>query len=212
MASTFILKRKLFFQDLGHGQTGINAGANRAMDFAKKSSTYGAAGSNFNSKLTATAEKAYQNLFKPDTELSFGTTKPVSTGNQSVMHLEGIDKNGRHIWNESAVSNLAPTKTQAAQQKKQIVQQQKQNRKAYNQQVKQDKVKFAETIKQNKTNLQHQQAMRAKAANNVGVMQGMKNTWGRMGTMGKVGTVGGVAVGGYFLGKGLGLWGNDKNK
>lgn len=212
MASTFILKRKLFFQDLGHGQTGLNAGANRAMDFAKKSSTYGTAGSSFNSKLTASAERAYQNLFKPDTELSFGTTKPVSTGNQSVRHLEGIDKNGRQIWNESAVTDLAPTKTQAAQQKKQIIQQQKEGRKVYNQQVKQDKLKFADTVKQNKTNLQHQQAMRAKAANDVGAMQGMKNTWGRMGTMGKVGVGAGAVAGGYLLGKGLGLWGNNKEK
>lgn len=46
----------------------------------------------------------------------------------------------------------------------------------------------------------------------VGVMQGMKNTWGRMGTMGKAGVVTGAAAGGYFLGKGLGLWGNNKEK
>lgn len=212
MASTFRLKRKLFFQDLGHGQTGLNSGANRAMDFAKKSSTYGTAGSGFNSKLTASAERAYQNLFKPDTELSFGTTKPVSTGNQSVRHLEGFDKNGRQVWNESAVTDLAPTKTQAAQQKKQIAQQQKNGRKIYNQQVKQDKLKFADTIKQNKANLQHQQAMRAKAVSNVGVGQGMMNSWNKMGTMGKVGVGATAVAGGYFLGKGLGLWGNKKDK
>ena len=43
----------------------------------------------------------------------------------------------------------------------------------------------------------------------VGVMQGMKNTWGRMGTMGKVGTVAGAAaVGGLAL---KGLFGNKKD-
>lgn len=46
----------------------------------------------------------------------------------------------------------------------------------------------------------------------VGVMQGMKNTWGRMGNVGKAGVVAGAAAGGYFLGKGLGLWGNNKEK
>ncbi len=46
--------------------------------------------------------------------------------------------------------------------------------------------------------------------NKVGVMQGMKNTWGKMGNVGKVG-IGAAAIGGgYFLGKGLGLWGNNK--
>ena len=39
-----------------------------------------------------------------------------------------------------------------------------------------------------------------------------KSSWGKMGTMGKVGTVGAVAAGGYFLGKGLGLWGKKKDK
>ena len=77
------------------------------------------------------------------------------------------------------------------------------------------------------TNIAKQEAQRAaqRAANKanpgraaaeamkgkVGVMQGMKNTWGRMGTMGKVGTAGAAVAGGYFLGKGLGLWGNKKN-
>ena len=43
----------------------------------------------------------------------------------------------------------------------------------------------------------------------VGVMQGMKNTWGRMGTMGKVSTVAaGAAVGGLAL---KGLFGNKKD-
>ena len=51
-----------------------------------------------------------------------------------------------------------------------------------------------------------------KAANTIGVGQGMKNTWGRMGTMKKAGVVAGVAAGGYLLGKGLGLWGNNKEK
>lgn len=51
-----------------------------------------------------------------------------------------------------------------------------------------------------------------KGTKNTGVMQGMKNTWGRMGTMGKAGIVTGAAAGGYFLGKGLGLWGNNKEK
>lgn len=90
--------------------------------------------------------------------------------------------------------------------------QRKQNQTAFQKQSQADKLKYADTIKQNKANLQHQQAMRAKAASNVGVMQGMKNTWGRMGTMGKVGTGAAVATGGYFLGKGLGLWGNKKDK
>lgn len=95
---------------------------------------------------------------------------------------------------------------------KPTVSQTKKNQASFNKQSQADKLKFADTIKQNKSNLQHQQAMRAKAANNVGVMQGMKNTWGRMGTVGRVGTVGTAAVGGYFLGKGLGLWGNNKDK
>lgn len=45
--------------------------------------------------------------------------------------------------------------------------------------------------------------------NSVGVMQGMKNTWNRMGTMGKAGTVAGAAVvGGLAL---KGLFGSKKN-
>lgn len=40
----------------------------------------------------------------------------------------------------------------------------------------------------------------------------LKNTWKGMGTMGKVGTGAAVAAGGYFLGKGLGLWGNKNKK
>ena len=63
-----------------------------------------------------------------------------------------------------------------------------------------------------KTNLRSYREGYVKGTRNTGVMQGMKNTWGRMGTMSKVGTVGGAAVGGYFLGKGLGLWGNNKDK
>ena len=43
----------------------------------------------------------------------------------------------------------------------------------------------------------------------VGVMQGMKNTWGRMGTMGKVGTVAGAATVGSLALKGL--FGNKKD-
>lgn len=212
MASTFILKRKLFYTNLGHGQTGLNAGENRAMDFTKRSASVGKAGESLNGKLTATAEKAYQRLFRPDTELSLPTTKPVSTGNQSVRRLEGFDSKGRQVWNETAVTDLTPDKKTAAQQRKQIQSTQKQNRKSYNNQVKQDKARFANTIKQNKANLQHQQAMRAKAANNVGVMQGMKNTWGRMGTVGKVGTAAAVVGTGYLAGKGLGLWGKSDKK
>ena len=37
----------------------------------------------------------------------------------------------------------------------------------------------------------------------VGVMQGMKNTWGRMGTVGKAGTIAGAAVVGGLALKGL---------
>ena len=45
----------------------------------------------------------------------------------------------------------------------------------------------------------------------VGAMQGMKNTWARQGTMGKAGIAAGAVAGGYFLGKGLGLWGKKKD-
>ena len=63
------------------------------------------------------------------------------------------------------------------------------------------------------TNLRSYREGWVKGTKNTGVMQGMKNTWGRMGTMGKVGTGAAVATGGYFLGKGLGLWGNkNENK
>ena len=63
-----------------------------------------------------------------------------------------------------------------------------------------------------KTNLRSYREGWVNGTRNTGVMQGMKNTWGRMGNMSKVGTVGTAAVGGYFLGKGLGLWGNNKDK
>ena len=63
-----------------------------------------------------------------------------------------------------------------------------------------------------KTNLRSYREGWVKGTKNTGVMQGMKNTWGRMGTMGKAGVVTGAAAGGYFLGKGLGLWGNKKEK
>lgn len=35
--------------------------------------------------------------------------------------------------------------------------------------------------------------------------------WGKMGTLGKVGVGAAGIAGGYLLGKGLGLWGNNKN-
>ena len=39
--------------------------------------------------------------------------------------------------------------------------------------------------------------------NSVGIMQGMKNTWGKMGTMGKAGTIAGAAVLTGLAAKGL---------
>lgn len=39
--------------------------------------------------------------------------------------------------------------------------------------------------------------------NSVGIMQGMKNTWGKMGTMGKTGTIAGAAVLTGLAAKGL---------
>lgn len=51
------------------------------------------------------------------------------------------------------------------------------------------------------------------AKNSVGLRQGATNAWNRMGNWGKVGTVaGGTAAligGGYLMGKGAGLWGNN---
>lgn len=41
---------------------------------------------------------------------------------------------------------------------------------------------------------------------------GLVNSWNKMGTMGKVGVGAGAVAGGYLLGKGLGLWGNNKEK
>lgn len=52
--------------------------------------------------------------------------------------------------------------------------------------------------------------------NSAGVRTGIRNTWNRMGNWGKVGTVaGGTAAligGGYLMGKGAGLWGNNNKK
>lgn len=51
-----------------------------------------------------------------------------------------------------------------------------------------------------------------KPLNQVNKGTGLVNSWNKMGTMGKVGVGAGAVAGGYFLGKGLGLWGNNKEK
>ena len=216
MASTFILKRKIFFTDLGHGMTGQTSKANRAMDFSKKSPEIGKANTNFTSTLKPSVEKTYQNLFKPSTELSYGTTKPVSTGNQSYRFLEGYNKDGSAIWNESAVTNSTPSNVQVKQQQKQIQKQQKQSKKQYQQQLKADKERYAQTIKQTKANLQQQQGMRQaafkKGANSVGVWGGIKNTWNRPGMGGKAGLIAsGAALAGTTYLAGKQLFGNKNN-
>lgn len=61
-----------------------------------------------------------------------------------------------------------------------------------------------------------EEAGRAAGVNSAGVRTGIRNTWNRMGNWGKVGTVaGGTAAligGGYLMGKGAGLWGNNNKK
>ena len=47
--------------------------------------------------------------------------------------------------------------------------------------------------------------------NSVGITGGIRNAYRNAGAVGKMGMIGAAAGGTYLLGKGLGLWGNNKD-
>lgn len=62
----------------------------------------------------------------------------------------------------------------------------------------------------NKAKVESAARGRVAGRNQVGVWQGLKNTWNKAGTMKKIGMGGAALAGTYFLGKGL-LGGNNNN-
>lgn len=196
MASTFRLKRKTY------SEWGI-----QAREAFRKGKAAGLTGKELQNYVSLNSGSSFAgaglgNRLGGPTVIQANNSGVTTGGNMVSLTGQSNTKYGKTYKGgaDKAFKNVTTQQTNIAKQEAQRAAQRAANKKS-------SASGIAEAAKKART--QGYNAGYNKAANNVGIMQGMKNTWGRMGTMGKVGTVAGAAaVGGLAL---KGLFGNKKD-